>query len=323
MSTNSQNNNNQEIDLSDISKRVGSFFESISTRIFKVIFFVKRNIIIIGVLIIIGVAIGYYLDKKMKEFDHQIIVAPNFGATDYLYSKIELINSKINERDTVFLRDIIGLKDAKKLRKIEVEPITDVYKFVQNNEENYKIIELMAEDGDIKKIIQDNVTSKNYPFHVISFSTSKLTSNDKSVKPLLDYLNDSEYYKTIQKQYMFNLNNKIKANDSVISQIDRLLNSFSDTPNNNNKLVYINENTQLNDVIKTKNDLVNEQGSNRLDLIGLSEIIKENSSTINIKNEEGLKGKLIVVVPLLLVFLFAFMSSFISFYKKQLSKQTL
>jgi len=326
MSTSSQKNDNQEIDLSDISKKIGGFFEGISTRIFKAIFFVRKKIIIIGALFIFGVAIGYYLDKKIIEFDHQIIVAPNFGSTDYLYSKVELINSKINERDTVFLRDVVGLKDSKKIKKIEIKPITDVYKFVQKSEVNYKLIELMAEDGDIKKIILDDVTSKNYPFHIISFSTSKLNSNDKSVKPILDYLNDSEYYKTIQKQYLYNLNNKIQANDSVISQIDRVLNSFSKTSNgtnNSDKLVYYNENTQLNDVIKTKNDLINEQGSNRLDLIGLNQIIKENSSAINIKNEEGIKGKLTIIIPLLFIFLFALFSSFKSFYKKQLAKQTL
>ena len=320
MSLESQNfNDNQEIDLSQISKKIGNFFEGVSNSLFRVIFFVKKNILVISLLVILGGIAGFYLDTKIKQFDHQIIVSPNFGSTDYLYSKVELINSKIIEKDTVFLRDVVGIKDSKKIKKITITPLTDIYKFIENKAQNFELLKLMAEDGDIKKIIQDQVTSKNYPYHSITFSTSNLTSEDKSVTPILNYLNNSDYYKAIQKQYLFNVNNKIKVNDTVIAQIDRVLNSFSNTTNSNrnDKLVYYNENTQLNDVIKTKNDLVFEQGSNRLDLISLSDIIKENSATLNIKNTDSLNGNLKFFLPLFFVFLFMVFSGLKTFYKKQ------
>lgn len=320
MSQESQNfNDNQEIDLSQISKKIGNFFEGVSNSLFRVIFFVKKNILVISLLVILGGIAGFYLDTKIKQFDHQIIVSPNFGSTDYLYSKVELINSKIIEKDTAFLRDVVGIKDSKKIKKITITPLTDIYKFIENKAQNFELLKLMAEDGDIKKIIQDQVTSKNYPYHSITFSTSNLTSEDKSVTPILNYLNNSDYYKAIQKQYLFNINNKIKVNDTVIAQIDRVLNSFSNTTNSNrnDKLVYYNENTQLNDVIKTKNDLVFEQGSNRLDLISLSDIIKENSATLNIKNTDSLSGNLKFFLPLFFVFLFMVFSALKIFYKKQ------
>ena len=44
MSTNQpSNSDNQEIDLSQISKKIGSFFEGIATKIFNVLFFIKKN----------------------------------------------------------------------------------------------------------------------------------------------------------------------------------------------------------------------------------------------------------------------------------------
>jgi hypothetical protein len=46
-------------------------------------------------------------------------------------------------------------------------------------------------------------------------------------------------------------------------QIDAVLNGFSSSVNRNqqsDKLVYYNENTQLNDVIKTKEALIYRQG---------------------------------------------------------------
>ena len=111
MSTNSQNNDfdNQEIDLSRISKKLGGFFEKVSIKIFKGILFIKRNLILIGVLFILGGVMGHFMDRNNTNYDNQIIVTPNFFTTDYLYNKIDLINSKVNEGDTVFLKNVVGL----------------------------------------------------------------------------------------------------------------------------------------------------------------------------------------------------------------------
>ena len=326
MSTASQNNSdNQEIDLSEISKKIGGFFEDISTRIFKGILFLKRNILVIGILFVIGVVFGIYLDKSSKSYDHQVIVTPNFGSTDYLYSKIELINSKIEEQDTLFLKNVLGLKEPKKFKRIVIEPINDVYKFIENREQNFEFIKLLAEDGDIKKIITEKVTSKNYPFHAISFSTSALTSEKNTVEPILKYLNDSDYYSKIQKEYVNNIKVKIVANDSIISQINGILNTLSNKENKSqsSNLVYINENTQLNDVIKTKDELVNDQGRRRIELINTDEIIKQISVTLNIKNIKSINGKLKLVLPFLFIFIFIGITIFRSFYRRQLAKSKL
>ena len=74
MSTNTQNDDNQEIDLSQISRKIGDFFEGIATKIFRVILFFKRNIIWVGILFVLGAGLGFYLDKTTKVYEHQIVV---------------------------------------------------------------------------------------------------------------------------------------------------------------------------------------------------------------------------------------------------------
>jgi hypothetical protein len=323
MSATPQNPEDQELDLSQISRKIGHFFEGISNRIFKWILFFKRNIIWIGILFFVGAGLGFYLDKNTKIYDNQIIVSPNFGSTDDMYAKIELINSKIGEGDTIFLKNVVGVKEPKKLRGIEVSPITDVYKFVENKAQNFELIKLMAEDGDIEKVIKESITSKNYPFHLIEFSTVDLTSNEATVKPILEYLNSSDYYKKIQKEFVNNVKLKMVENDSVIGQINGFLNTFNSTVNGSqksDKLVYYNENSQLDAVIKTKDNLVNEQGSHRLELVSLDKIVKDKSVTLNVKNNKKMNGKMKIILPLLLIFLFVSVNYFKSYYQKQLAK---
>jgi len=325
MSATLQNNDNQEIDLSQISKKIGNFFENISTSIFKGFLFFKRNILWVGILFIIGVGIGLYLDKTTKVYDNEMIVEPNFGSTDYLYAKINLISSKINDGDTVFLKEVVGIQEPKKLKKISITPIVDVYKFIENKDKdnNFELLKLMAEDGDIKKIVNETLTSKNYPYHLISFTTDKQTSNEKTVQPLLNFLNNSDYYKVIQKEYLNNVKIKMVENDSIISQINGILNAFSSTANGSqksDKLVYYNENTQLNDVIKTKDALVNEQGFRRLELVNLDKIVKDNSATLNIKNTKSTNGKMKLVLPFLFISIFISIGFFRAYYRRQMAK---
>lgn len=325
MSENKQNNTGeQEIDLSVIFNRINGFFQKINTAIFRGIQFVIKNIITILVLSIIGSGIGFYLDETIKVYDNQIIVSPNFESTDYLYSKIDLIESKIKEKDTFFFKSI-GLQEPDKLIKIQIKPIVDVYKFISNgNEKNFELLKLMAENGDINKIVEEKTTSKNYTYHLISFSTKKLTSNKNTIEPILKFLNNNNFYGKVQNEYINNIKVKMKQNDIIISQIDGFLNSFSNTTNGNtksDKLVYYNENTQLNDVIETKNKLITEQGNLRVDLVSLDKIIKDNSSTINIENNKSVNGKLKIVLPIVFIFIFIFIHFFIHFYKRQSEKE--
>ena len=325
MSTTPQNNDNQEIDLSQISKKIGNFFENISTSIFRGFLFFKRNILWVGILFVLGVGIGLYLDKTTKIYDNQMIVCPNFGSTDYLYAKIDLIQSKIENNDTVFFKNVLGIQNAKKIKKIEIKPIVDVYKFIENKDKdnNFELLKLMAEDGDIKKIVNESLTSKNYPYHLISFTTFGETSNVKTVNPILNFLNSSDYYRVIQKQYLENIKIKIAENDSIISQINTILNTFSSTANGSqksDKLVYYNENSQLADVLKTKNELIYELASKRLDLLNLDKIIKDSSITINIRNNQSTNGKMKFILPLLFIFLFILVGYFKSYYKNQMAK---
>jgi hypothetical protein len=314
---------NEEIDIFQLSKSIGGFFDRINAFIFRTIQFFIRNWIIVLVLVVLGFGLGWYLDSNKKTFQNQIIVTPNFESVDYLYTKIDLIEAKILSGDTVFLKNVVGIAHPKTIKKIEIKPIADVYKFIEDKEQNFELIKLMAEVGEVKKVLEDNVTSKNYTFHTISFISNKAINEKEVVEPLLKYLNSSEYFTAVQKISYKNLEQQIVQNDTIIAQIDNVLNGFSNTVKNNtksDKLVYYNENTQLNEIIKTKQLLVKEQGKNRLKLVSFDKTIKEINASLNINDTKFISGIFKFFFPLFFLLIFLFINLFKRFYQKQLLK---
>lgn len=318
MSKNQPNNQeDQEIDLLEISKKIGGFFRRMNTFLFRCIQFFVKNAILILILLVIGLGLGFYLDKTQASYDSEIIVMPNFSSNDYLYSKINLINAKIADGDTTFLK-AIGITGSTAISKIDIKPVMDVYKFANKNPQNYETLKLMADKGDISKIVEDEMTSKNYLFHSITVQSSKAVTVVGFVNPLLNYLNTSDYYSKIQNENLKNITLKITENDSIIKQIDAFLNNIkTNTGGKSNNLVYYNENSQLNDIIKTKDLLIREQGDHRVEFINLDKTIKEISIVTNIKNLKGVNGKMKLVLPVIFILLFLLGIAFTKFYKKQ------
>lgn len=314
-------NPDQEIDIFQLSKSVGSFFDRVNRTIFRAIQFLIRNWITVLILFIIGFGLGWYVDSNKKSFQNQVTVTPNFESADYLYAKIDLLQSKIASGDADFLKNTVGIPPDI-IAKIEIKPVADVYKFIEDKEQNFELIKLMAQSGEIKKVLEDNVTSKNYTFHTISFVSNKLVNEKEVVEPLIKYLNNSAYFTSIQKIGYKNLEKEIAQNDTIIAQIDHVLNGFSSTGKNaakNEKLVYYNENLQLNDIIKTKQKLVTEQGKNRFKLISFDKTIKEINSTLNITQTKIVNSNFKILLPFLLILLFVLGYLFKKFYRRQLA----
>lgn len=319
MSTNSQD---QEIDLGQVFSKIGSFFQSMVDKLFDFLFFVKRNIIILTVLFIVGAVLGYFLDKESKTYDNEIIVTPNFGSVDYLYSKVDLIDAKLKESDTTFFNKI-GIKNIESLSKIEIEPILDIYKFVDNNESKFEMIRLMAEDGDMDKIIKDKITSKNYPYHSLKIQTNKRKESEEIVNAIVSFLNQSDYFSKLQNQHNKNLSLEIRKNDSIIMQIDNILNQFSsnDATQKSSSLVYYNENNSINDILKTKTNLMYKQDVNRIIQLNSDVIIKPISTSLNLLNTKGVNNKYKLILPFLFTGIFMLIIWFKNLYKKQVFKR--
>ena len=325
MSTNSQD---QEIDLGQIGTGIKNFFNGIVNSIFDFIFFVKKKIVIIGLLFVVGVVLGYFLDQNTKKYTSEIIVAPNLGGSDYLYAKINLIKSKLKEDDKTFFKSI-GISNTENILNIKIEPIIDIYAFVNTsqaiaenaqNTQNFELMRLLAESEDINKVIEDEKTSKNYPHHKISIVTLNKIQDKEVIKPILMYLNSDEYLNKLLAITQENVLIKMKKNEEQILQVDNLITQISENlakEKSATSLVYNNENNEINALFALKNGLINEIAGQKITLENIKLYIKDVSITSNIIESKGVNNKLKLFLPLVFILLYLFGYFFKSIYKKQ------
>jgi hypothetical protein len=313
MSTNSQD---QEIDLGLVAKGIKNFFQGIINSFFDFIFFLKKKIIIVSSLFVIGVALGYFLDKN-SSYTQDILVMPNFGSNEYLYKKIEFLNSRIIENDSVFFKSI-GISNSEIIGKLEIKAINGVFQFVNQgdeNKQNFELIKLMAEEGNIEEIVKEVAISKNYYLHNITFKTKEKINKPNVIDPILNYLQDSDFYKTQQKIYQKNIDNKISFNDSLIVQIDKLILNLS---NNKGGNISFSEEKGISELINKKDQLIKETQNLIINRSLYEEIIKTQNVSINNINTKGLNHKMKLFLPILFIFLYVIIYNFIVLYKKQM-----
>lgn len=309
----SETKNDSEFDLSLIKEKSSEFISSLNKRLYLTINSIKKNALLLVALFLIGAVLGYLIDNFFKTYQNSVILTPNFGSVDVLYKNVEWINAKIKEQDTLYLMEI-GVKNPKVMGQLKLKPIIDVFGFVANEESNFELIKLMAEDMSMDKIINDENTSKNFSSHLLSFETIEKIKEEELIKPLLDFFNNNEHFLKIQEQYLKNIDIKIVENDFIINQIDNMLNQFSKSSDSNKSqsLVFYNENTQLNDIIQTKNSLINESGKLKIDKVLLDKVVKESSININAENKKGIKEKMKLLLPIIFILMFFV----VRFYKK-------
>ena len=325
MSTNSQE---QEIDLSQIGKSISKGIKKGTNKCFDFLFFIQKKLIIVFVLLLIGGGLGFYLDKLSSNYSSEIVVTPNLNSVDYLYSKIELLDSKLNEGDNLFLNQI-GIHKTKKIVSIKIEPVIDIYTFVNKspvvddnaqNTQNFELMKLFAENEDIDKVIKDKITSKNYSNHKITVVTLDKTIENEVIKPILKYLNSDNYLNKLLGITKENTLVKMKKNEEQILQIDKLINQISanlSTIKNNSNLIYNNENNEINDLFTLKNNLLNEIANQKIQLEKIKLYVKDLSITTNQISTSGANNKLKFILPLLFVLFYLFGYWFSKVYKQQ------
>lgn len=313
-----------EIDLSVVFKAIRGFFISILKGILDIFnFYYKQKFIILGI-IILGAILGVFYERNVKKtYTNNLIVNPNFGSADYLYTKVETLNKKLKQDDTLFLKNIFG-NNYRQVQAIEIKPVVDIYNFVSRNEANQSLFELLFEEEGNIEFIENPINSRNFSFHHIFLDIKGPDHHKEHSQAFINYVNNNAYFDEMKTVFLDNLKFQLEESKAIIKQIDSII------ANTKQKTSVVTEssgftftdNSGLNDLLGKKKVLIDQKRDIEKNMVNQSETIRVIDANYKVLDtEEFLKKDKKKLFPLLFVILYSviFLIRFISIKAKSLT----
>lgn len=307
MSTEHHSTHAEEIDLGYFFKQISNFFRGIVRSLFLIFDFFKRYIIWVILLIIVGVVLGYFADKNTATmYQNKLLVVPNFESTDYLYDKVEEINLKRKQRDSVFIKQFTG-ENWQRFSSIEIEALPDIYNFVTKSREQLDAFRILFENQELSEFLEDNTTSRSFKYHRMNFYVGG-ESAPEVVDKIIDYLNENEFYKGYQKVYQKNTALSIDKATNMAENIESIMVALGRVPEEKNGVLSLtaNSNSDMYELSEYQQLLLQnklELEKKQYDQDKVIKVVSANYKVVD-KGIFGFSKK--VKFPIYFVFLFSF-----------------
>lgn len=319
----STQNNSDEIDLGQLFQLIGRGFNAIFRWFLRVFLYFKKNLLILIALVIVGLAIGYGLNKIIsKKFKTEVIVKPQIESKNYLYDVVNEIQSNIGSRDTLFFKSI-GLEniDFSGLN-IEISRVAEV----GNSESDIQYLELLQsfENTDaIADIVRAELQNKSSFNHRVTFYYNNAKFGKEFAKKVMDYINSNTYFNGLLEIHRTNAQKRIAQDEKLLKQVDEIIvnytNSLAQSGNStsSDKIILDNqEQVNIADIFEYKTSLIRDIETKELEL-------EERTAPVSIINlgqtqveHKSFFGKSIVLIPIIFIVVFFTLSMLVYFNRK-------
>jgi hypothetical protein len=198
---------------------------------YKALKFLLKNWLIILIIIIAGLILGFFAQKKdVTPKEANVLIRINFGTGNYVYSSVELLNEKISNRDSIFLKSLrLWNNNSSIIRKVEIEPVIDFKKLIEDYGPSNRTFEILLDNYDFDGNNTASETFKyDYKYHKMTISLEpSATSN--SIFSVMDYLNTNEILQILAEKSKNNIQDRIETNEEMINQINALIDTYTKT----------------------------------------------------------------------------------------------
>lgn len=298
-----------EIDLGQLFQLIGNFFNRAFQVFLRFLLLIKRNIITLLVLGLLGIVGGFFLGKLSEtKLKRDVIVSPNFDSKDYLYHIVNEIQNNLGTKDTAFLKNLDITEDEIKGFKIEIEPLKLNTEIV--DDDFITLLRDFKDEGYVKNAVRDKVLNSNPVLHRISFYFENPNKANTVITKLLKYINSNGVYRKVMLVTNENIKSRMVRNKEQIVQIDSLISNYTKSlvdkkETGSNLMLYNKDNSlDVSSLMNLRKDLVSENEHLNLELI-------RNDNPVHIlnygktqHNENSLYNGMIVKLPLFLISLY-------------------
>ena len=306
-----------EIDLGQLFQMIGNGFRKIFRFILRVFLYLKKNILILIGLLVIGLAIGYGLNKiTAKELKTEIIVKPQLDSKNYLYDVVNEIQSNILVKDSLFFKSIgIDIIDFSGL-DITIARVEEEGN-AENDLQYLELLQSFEKTDAISDIVRAELQNKSSFNHRITVYYKDVTFGDDFTKKVVAYINSNKYFNSLIEIRRTNATNRIKENEVLLKQVDDIIVNYTNglvaKPDSaiSDRIVLDNkEQVNIADIFKYKTQLIQDIESKKLELVQQN----ETAIIINFGKPQAVQksffGKNIILIPVLFIGLFFIISFF-------------
>lgn len=233
---------NEDIDLGIFLKKAKSFKRKSAMGFYRSSRFLFSNWIVLLVLLISGIVIGYVWEKLGKDTkEGTLLVQINFDASAYVYNSIEILNNKIKDNDSLFLKEI-GLYENQEsiLKEIEIEPVVNLMDILNQMRNESADIEPFIEQAQYEdNLLKSEVFIPEYKIHKLKILTSE-TGGEETIEKILHYLNGDKLLQQTKEVIVENTKFKIKENLNSVASIDSITANYGKSTMGSASQIYFN-----------------------------------------------------------------------------------
>ena len=319
----STQSNSDEIDLGQLFQLIGRGFNAIFRWFLRVFLYLKKNMLLLIGLVVVGLAIGYGLNQIIsKKYKTEVIVKPQIESKNYLYDVVNELKSNIGSRDTLFFKSI-GIEniDFNGL-SIEISRVAEI----GSSESDTQYLELLKsfENTDaIADIVRAELQNKSSFNHRITFYYKNVNFGREFTQKVLKYINTNDYFNGLLEVHNNNANARIVEDEKILAQVDQIIANYtiglaSKGSTTSNERIVLDNQDQVNiaDIFEYKTGLIRDIEAKKLEL-------EERTVPVSIINlgqpqveQKSFFGKSIVLIPVIFVAVFFILSALVYLNKK-------
>lgn len=310
-------NSSDEIDLGQLFQLIGRGFNAVFRFFLRVFLYLKKNIFILIGLVVVGLAIGYGLNKIIsKKLKTEVIVKPQMESKNYLYDVINEIQANIKAKDTVFFKSI-GIEEID-FSGLEVTINRVVEEATTETDTQYlELLQSFENTDAIADIVRAELQNKSSFNHRITFFFKNPSLGKTFANTVMEYINTNPYFDGLIEISRANATSRIEENQLLLKQVDEIITNYTSSlaakgnTSKSGRIVLDNqEQVNIADLFEYKNLLIRDIETKKLELVERTEPV----SVINFGKPQMVQtsffGKNIVLIPLVLLAIF-FLVSFL------------
>ncbi|MCL6274272.1 hypothetical protein M3P19_09640 [Muricauda sp. 2012CJ35-5] len=230
------NNTSDEIDLGQLFNAIGRAFErffdfigSIFRGIFNLIIllllFIQRYFLVLAIAVIVGGAVGYFLDKTLPpKYISRMVVEPNFNSVQQLYNNIEFYNDLAKAQDSTTLATALNITEheAGSIKEIFADSYSDENQKIELFDDFIKNLDTTTiKTIDFNNYLE-NFNSLDARFHRISVVSTDNTVAKKLQPAIVGSIAVNDYFNLQKKINDENLDLQEKIYHQQLLEIDSL-----------------------------------------------------------------------------------------------------